>query len=113
MDCWGSPPKCSIFSRTIGGLLFGRETEVASEVWVRQMTNAPPIVETGQAAFDCHGQPSQLVCHGSLDFAAWVVASVHRPNSRPPMVRENIEHFGGDPQQSIKLQRNCTQQIEV
>ena len=46
----------------IGGLLFGRETEVASEVWVRQMNKrAEPIVETGQAAFNCRGQPSQLV----------------------------------------------------
>jgi len=51
-----------IFSHPFGGLLFGRETDAASEVWVRQMTKrAEPIVETGQAAFDCHGQPSQLV----------------------------------------------------
>ena len=51
-----------IFSHPFGGLLFGRETDAASEVWVRQMTKrAEPIVETGQAAFDCHGQPS-LMC---------------------------------------------------
>src|SRR5215469_8307911 len=68
MDCWGSPPKCSIFSRTIGGLLFGRETEVASEVWVRQMTNAPPIVETGQAAFDCHNLRNLLLVLVNLPF---------------------------------------------
>src|SRR5215831_18110890 len=50
------------FLAPIGGLLFGRETEVASEVCVRQMTKrAEPIAETGHAAFDCHGQPSQLV----------------------------------------------------
>ena len=36
------------FLAPIGGPLFGRETEVASEVWVRQMTKrAEPIVETG------------------------------------------------------------------